>query len=194
MRRSSWIKIAAGVSLLLTVVGTQCRSSTKAQVINEIRICGDVFEKDKVPMQKTTAMVKLRVKGTQYAFNKNGGMPFETVDHLAVGEAVRLDAKGRFCTGTIKLDSYYKPSSTKILNLAVTIGEQTVEGYLADGDLGGSDKTALHLFARFNLAKPYDSTTSRFLTEDLHQLFDSDRKIASKTTQTTRPSKPLKTK
>ena len=182
MRRSSWIKIAAGGALVLTVVGTQCRSSATAQVINQMRICGSVFEKDKVPLAKTSAMVKLRVKGTQYAFSKSGGMPFETVDNLSVGEAVRLDGKGRFCTGLIKLDSYYKTSSMQILNLAFIFDERVVEGRLANGELSGSDRNTLHLFVDFNFSKPFDGATmSRFMTEEAEELFGAEqRRIASK--------------
>jgi hypothetical protein len=182
MKRSFWAKLAAAVALVLTMVGTQCRPSHRTQMINELRICGEVFEKEHTPLQKIQALVKLHVKGTQLATGGTRSLPFETVDNLSVGESVRLDSHGSFCTGVIKLDNYYKVSSFQILNLAVIMDGRIVEGRVRDGDLSGTEKNTLQLLTEFNYAKPYDAARmSRFVTEDAAELFEIEqRKLASK--------------
>lgn len=122
----------------------------------------------------------MRFKGAQTSDNGAKAYPFETVDNLSLGETVRLDRGGRFCTGVIKLDNYYRPATMQILSLSITIGDRAVEGRLAEGDIEGPEHNTLELWAEFNFSKPFDNTMSRFMSDQAEEIFGTDRKIASK--------------
>lgn len=174
-----WVALAAIVVVLLTFVGAQCRGPETASVMDEVRLCGHIYQTSRKPISGGTAFIKLTIKGQRYAFKGKTPVAIETVDHISVGENVNLDANGLFCTSKLKLGSFHKPETTKIVSLTARIGEKAVEGFLVTGGLGRPDPTGLYAQAFFNFAKPFDGKVSRFMNDELKELFSPDRKVAA---------------
>lgn len=174
-----WLALAAIIIVLLSFVGAQCRSPETASVMDEVRLCGHVYQASRQPVSGGTAFIKLTIKGQRYAFKGKSPVAIETVDHISVGEKVNLDANGLFCTSKLKLDSFYKPETTKIVSLTARVGEKAVEGFLVTGGIGRPDPTGLYAQAFFNFGKPYDGTVTRFMSDELKEIFTPDRKVAA---------------
>lgn len=190
MKRSRWVILAVIITSLLAFFGFQCQKTETSSVIDEIRLCGHVYSASQRPLANEQAFIKLTLRGQRYALKGKSAVAVETVDQISVGELVKLDKNGMFCTGRMTLDSYYKPTKTKIVSLTARVGDKAVEGFLVKGQLGHPEPTSLYSQAFFNFEKPCKDTASRLMSEELKELFGGDRAVASRPAKSSAKAKP----